>query len=50
MMKPHGHYSKKNEEPALLAHSEAEKLVQNLQNLTLKFCLTLENQPAGNVT
>lgn len=49
MMKSHGHDSK-NEEPALLPHSEAETLVQNLQNLTLKFCLTLENQPAGNVT
>lgn len=49
MMKPHGHDSK-DEEPALLPNSEFEKLAQNSLNLALKFCLTLENQPAGNVT
>ncbi len=49
MMKPHGH-DRKDEEPALLRNSEFETLVQNSLSLALKFCLTLENQPAGNVT
>lgn len=47
MMKLH---DSETEEPALVAHAETETLIQNSQKRSLKFSLTLENQPAGNVT